>query len=303
MAVSTNPPWYASCSRAWELDAASDFEILLILLTSLSIAVSIPRLVDAIRLFADEELVGTWEDKFVAVDFDFATLLSFPFCSCILFAIVLVQLIKLEFLAQQVHVWRPDLAKWPNSSVLVRSCACPALLRTGKFGKNVCGNVMSKWACGNSKDGWDMRMEKPRNVTVNALCTEKCATSECMYTSPLPHVYETLKNLSQKEYLRLHHPVSVLIFSTSTCSTGWLSINHIKWKLLGFPRHASLLIFDDAFVWTLSNCVRSLRQLLPSWYNLWVLPCFLVHANNGPRCFGEALHEILNYFGSGQEST
>ena len=30
----------------------------------------------------------SWEDKFVAVDFDFATLLSFPFCSCILFAIV-----------------------------------------------------------------------------------------------------------------------------------------------------------------------------------------------------------------------
>ena len=49
---------------------------------------SIPGLLDAIGLFADGELVGTSEDKFIAVDFDFATLLSSPFCSCILFAIV-----------------------------------------------------------------------------------------------------------------------------------------------------------------------------------------------------------------------
>ena len=34
---------------------------------------------DAIGLFADEELVGTWEDKLIAVDFDFATLRFFPF--------------------------------------------------------------------------------------------------------------------------------------------------------------------------------------------------------------------------------
>ena len=36
---------------------------------------SIPGLWDAIGLFADEERVGTCEDKFIAVDFDFATLL------------------------------------------------------------------------------------------------------------------------------------------------------------------------------------------------------------------------------------
>ena len=62
--------------------------------------------------FADEELVRTWEDWFVAVDFDFATLLSSSFCSCILFAIVLEQLIKLEFLAQQVELKGLMLSKW-----------------------------------------------------------------------------------------------------------------------------------------------------------------------------------------------
>ena len=52
----------------------------------------------------NEELAGTCEDKFIAVGFDFATILSSSFCSCILFAIVSGQLIKLEFLAQQVEL-------------------------------------------------------------------------------------------------------------------------------------------------------------------------------------------------------
>ena len=38
-------------------------------------------------LFADDELVGTCEDKFVAVDIYFPTILSSSFCSCILFVI------------------------------------------------------------------------------------------------------------------------------------------------------------------------------------------------------------------------
>ena len=71
-AVSINPPRYASSSRTWELDAVSDFEFLLILLSSFRVAMSIPGPLDAIGLFADGELVGTWEDKFVAVDFDFS---------------------------------------------------------------------------------------------------------------------------------------------------------------------------------------------------------------------------------------
>ena len=62
--------------------------------------------------FADVELVGTWEDRFVAVDLDFATLLSSPFCSCILFVIVLGQLIKLEHLARQGELKWLMLNKW-----------------------------------------------------------------------------------------------------------------------------------------------------------------------------------------------
>ena len=84
--------------------AASNFELILILLSGFPEAVSIPGLLDAIGLVADEELVGTTEDRFIAVGFDFATILSSPFCSCILFAIVLGQLIKLELLAQQVEL-------------------------------------------------------------------------------------------------------------------------------------------------------------------------------------------------------
>ena len=37
---------------------------------------NIPGLLNAIGIFADEKLVGTKEDKFIAVDFHFATLLS-----------------------------------------------------------------------------------------------------------------------------------------------------------------------------------------------------------------------------------
>ena len=43
------------------------------------VAVSIPGLLDAIGLFADEELAGKCEDRFIAVGFDFATILSCPF--------------------------------------------------------------------------------------------------------------------------------------------------------------------------------------------------------------------------------
>ena len=48
---------------------------------------SSPGSEDVIRFFADEELAGTDEDRFMAVDLDLATILSSPFCSCILFAI------------------------------------------------------------------------------------------------------------------------------------------------------------------------------------------------------------------------
>ena len=79
----------------------------------------------------------------------------------------------------------------------------------------------------------------------------------------LSHVYETQKNLSQKisqtSSSRVHLDLShKYLFH-------WLAFhNHDKWRLLGFPRHAFLLISDDAFVWTLSNCVRSMLAIRAS---------------------------------------
>ena len=59
-------------------------------------ALSIPGLFDATGLCTVEELIETVKARFI-VGFDFATILFFPSCSCILFAIVLVQLVKLKF--------------------------------------------------------------------------------------------------------------------------------------------------------------------------------------------------------------
>ena len=67
-------------------------------------ALSFPGRLDAIGSFADEKLAGTVEDKFIAVVLDLATIISSSFCSCTLFAIVLGQLVELEFLSQQIEV-------------------------------------------------------------------------------------------------------------------------------------------------------------------------------------------------------
>ena len=59
-------------------------------------ALSIPGLFDAIGLFTVEELVETENARLIVVGVDFARILLSPsFCSCILFAIVSVRLIKL----------------------------------------------------------------------------------------------------------------------------------------------------------------------------------------------------------------
>ena len=55
------------------------FEFLLVLLAGFTAAMSFPGSEDGNRFFADEELAGTFEDKFIAVSLDFATLLSSPF--------------------------------------------------------------------------------------------------------------------------------------------------------------------------------------------------------------------------------
>ena len=64
------------------------------------------------------------------MDFDFATLLSSPSCSCILFAIVLGQLVKLEFLAQHVEL------KWLTLDKMRK--IIPFVTCEITFGQNVC---------------------------------------------------------------------------------------------------------------------------------------------------------------------
>ena len=73
------------------------------LLSDFPEAMSIAGLWDATGLFANAELAGTVEDRFNAVDFDFAAiffLLSVPASSSPSFW----ELIKLEILAQQVKL-------------------------------------------------------------------------------------------------------------------------------------------------------------------------------------------------------
>ena len=111
-ALSINPPRNASYSLPWELHAPSGLKFLLTLASSFPDALSITGLSGAIGSFAEEELAETVEDKFVTVGFDFATILSSSFCSCILFAIVLEQLIKLEFWTQQIEQKRLMLKNW-----------------------------------------------------------------------------------------------------------------------------------------------------------------------------------------------
>ena len=88
---------------------------------------SIPGLLDAIGILAVEELAGTCEDKFIAVDFGFDTILSSSFCSCILFAIILGQLIILSTAS------RAEMADAEQMKKIVPFVTCEIT-----FGQNVC---------------------------------------------------------------------------------------------------------------------------------------------------------------------
>ena len=95
----------ASFCHPWELDAASRLysfasSFLAFDQSYRQGALSIPGLFDATGFCTVEELVETVKARFI-VGFGFATILSSLSCSCILFAIVLVQLVKLKFWAQQ----------------------------------------------------------------------------------------------------------------------------------------------------------------------------------------------------------
>ena len=114
---------WASLRHPWELDAASGLVFWNVLASSLPgnptcrlEALSIPGLLDAIGLFADEELVATKLVRFIAVGDDFATILFSYDCSCTPFGVLSVQLIKLKFLAQQVELKWLMLNKWRRLS-------------------------------------------------------------------------------------------------------------------------------------------------------------------------------------------
>ena len=89
-------PWKLGAS-SWLRSLASSFPILDQSVRQGGLSTS--GLFDAIGLCTVAELVETRETKFI-IGSDFTTILS-SFCSCILFAIVLVQLVKLNFWAQQ----------------------------------------------------------------------------------------------------------------------------------------------------------------------------------------------------------
>ena len=98
----------ASFCRTGELDAASWWcslatRLPVLLQSDWQGALSISGLFDAIGLCSVEELVAAWEARF-NVGFDFATILSSPFSSCILFAIVSGQLVELTFWEQQTEL-------------------------------------------------------------------------------------------------------------------------------------------------------------------------------------------------------
>ena len=95
---------------------------------------SLPGLLDAIGLFIDEELVATELVRFIAVGLDFATILFSSDCSCILFAILSVQLIKLKFLAHQRELKWLMLNKRRRSFHSSRvKCALSIRLRVGSW--------------------------------------------------------------------------------------------------------------------------------------------------------------------------
>ena len=82
-------------------------------------ALIIPGLCDVTGFCTVEELVETVKAKFTVVGFDFATVLFSPSSSCILFAIVLVQLVTLKFREQQSKLKRLMLNRWKRLFPLI----------------------------------------------------------------------------------------------------------------------------------------------------------------------------------------
>ena len=107
---------FSSFCHTWELDAASWLCSLATGLPVLfqscwQVALSFSGLFDAIGPCTVEELVAACETKF-NVGFDFATILSSPFSSCILFAIVSGKPAELKVWMQQIELKWLMLNKW-----------------------------------------------------------------------------------------------------------------------------------------------------------------------------------------------
>ena len=107
---------------------------------------------------------------------------------------------------------------------------------------------------------------------MHALCAKNmCVQQVSVCTPPVAHTVVAttwVRNPTFFSKNKNHHSMTTLIFPTRTCSTNVHSTNCQMYELmlLGFPRHAVLLILDDAFVWnlnlspgsprsTISNCV------------------------------------------------
>ena len=123
---------WASLCHTWELDAASGLDFWFVLAPSFPDhptcrleALSIPRLLDAIGLFTNEELVGTELIRFIAVGLDFATILFSSVCSCTIFAIFSVQPNQAEILGTAE---RTEMADVEQTKKIVPLVTCEVSL-------------------------------------------------------------------------------------------------------------------------------------------------------------------------------
>ena len=98
--------------------------------------------------------------------------------------------------------------------------------------RKVCSQLPSRsWTCRKQQQ----HSTESAHIFSSKTGLQQSSTSSFFYSAKKNRlVSEPLKKL------RIHHSMSVLIYLTGTCSISWLFINHCEWRLLGFPRHASL---------------------------------------------------------------
>ena len=199
VAVSIKPPKNASCSFTWELDAASEFEFLLILLSSFPVAMSIPGLLDAIGLFADEELAGTCEDKFIAVDF--------WFCHNCFFSLLFLHPLRHDFRAAYQAGFFNAASRAEMDDVEQIKKIVPFVTCEITFGQNVC-ELMSGINVSNLNFRININPVKQRiqSNSVGSWYMSHCGTSAFYYH--LNHGFVVLKDIQNS-------------IGTRTCHAWW----------------------------------------------------------------------------------